>query len=56
MKKQRPTNAQNVMCNKCGASGHAPPGSKHRRCGGSKGAAVREKHNNAAEADRGTWE
>jgi len=33
MKNARLTGFSNATCDKCGAKAHAPPGTRHRRCG-----------------------
>jgi len=55
-KKDRPTPARNVKCDKCELDGHSVPGSRHRRCGGSKDAPLKDKHNKPEIADRGVWQ
>jgi hypothetical protein len=54
-KKQRMTPATKVTCSKCGKEAHGIPGTKHRRCGGSAGANLKDHHEKPLSTDRGIW-
>lgn len=55
MKKKRPTNAKPQKCNLCGHQAEAVHGTKHRRCGGSPDAPLREPGRQLPAVNRGTW-
>jgi hypothetical protein len=55
-KKNRPTPARNATCDKCNMQGHTIIGSRHRRCGGSEGAPLKDKDKKPQIADRGIWQ
>jgi hypothetical protein len=44
-----------VTCGTCGVETNGIKGKDHRRCGGSSGASIREKHKKLEGAKRGTW-
>lgn len=54
-KKDRPTPARASECGSCGAKANAIPGSRHRRCGGSAGANLKDRHDKLDSSKRGTW-
>ena len=57
MKRTRALHGESTKCALCGTTAHGIPGRRHRRCGGSTGASVREKRAERLPAqERGKWQ
>lgn len=55
-KKARDTGFTDCTCDKCGITGHARSGGRHRRCPGLEGQARKEKHEKLPSGERGRWQ